>query len=263
VIIINQDNPTPDGGELDPAGQVPQPTNQPSSGQGGTNVPQDAPGEGGEPGGQTPSQTDDGGDGKPDRSAQSRINQLAAEKKALEEKLRNYEGGDDRRVPMPYSRPREMSLEEQKAASTIGRLGFATRDEIQEMLTAQRNRTIIDMEHQRLSQAYDGSDGRPSYERDAVEQFMRDKGMYNPEDAYKLMNQTELTEWAIKQATSKQKEQPHSAPPSVPSSSKGEDGAYTREKIAEMRAKDPVGFKKWWEENRDNVFSLMSEGKLE
>jgi len=62
-----------------------------------------------------------------------------------------------------------------------------------------------------LEEEYDGTDGRPKFDRRAVLEYCVVNGIPDPEKGYLLMNQDKLTEWKLRQAKT--------APVAPPSSS--------------------------------------------
>lgn len=197
-------------------------------------------------------------DRKPSKkSAEARIGELLSENKQLEERLSKIEEGN--RVPLPSVSSPEMSPEVQRAVDRLKELGFVHKEELDKRVSEIQNRMVLDSEHTRLESQYTGEDGRPKYSKSNVEKFMREKGIFDAEVAYKTMNEMELLDWHVKQAS--RKEKAYSAPPAAPSSNAGNEQAITREKIAEwMKTREG---RARYEQNRDKILSLMAQGKLE
>ncbi len=192
-------------------------------------------------------------------SAQERVNKLLAENKELSEKL-DAKGEAERKVPVPTGAPDPQSPESQKLISQIKNLGFVHTDKLDEKVRTMEDRMVLNTEHSRLTDEYSGSDGRPKYDGKAVESYMRENGIYQPEIAYKAMHEKELLDWHMKVAPT-QKSKAYSAPPAAPS--KAGDGTITREKMSEMQAKGGEVWRAWYEKNRKKILSLMSQDKLE
>ena len=204
----------------------------------------------------TTTQPDKKEEGEPKgRSAESRIKQLLGENKKLNDQLET----ERKRVPVPEGTPDQQPPEVVKAVTQLKKLGFVHTDELDTKVQALQDRIGLNTEHSRLISTYDGADGRPAYDSKVVEKYMEDNSVFQPEVAYKMMHETELDDWKLKQAPP-QKSRVKPAPPGAPS--RGETGAITRDKIAEMQAKGSKVFKPWYEKNREKIQSLMASGKL-
>lgn len=189
------------------------------------------------------------------KSAEARINELVGKVKELEE---NLEAKKDEKVPMPPTEPK-ITPEVQRAIDHLRNLGFVHKDELKAEIEAVRDRTALESDHMRLINNYNGSDGKPKYDKREVEKYMRDNGVYNPEVAYKALHETELLDWMLKEAESKKKERPYVEKGGQSSAERG-DNTITREKIADAM-KTPEG-KIWYEKNRPKILSLMQQGQL-
>jgi len=102
-------------------------------------------------------------------------------------------------------------------------------------LTSTESKTLKeDLEFQKtiesLESEFDGSDGRPKFDKKAVLQYGMDNQTFNPRTAYKEMHETELDEWKIKNAMSKPR-------PSTFSEKRGGSGSKQPE------PKTPTNFK--------------------
>jgi len=216
---------------------------QPPSGEENLDTTTGSEGEAGaEPSGGSPSK----------KSAEARINDLIAENKRLIDEMKAGKK-DTTLLPPPAPTP---DAKEAALIEGLKKLGFARVEDLEKTKTEVRDEMVLNTEHSRLVDVYSGSDGRPKYDRNEVEKYMRENGIYLPEVAYKAMHETELNDWLLKNASHKNK--PYTAPPSAPT--KGEEGAITREKIAEMQ-KSP-NFKQWYEANREKILKLMVQGSL-
>jgi hypothetical protein len=192
------------------------------------------------------------------RSAKGRINQLIAENKEWERKY-EIEKSRQRQAPIPDGTPAQKPPEVQRAVEQLKGMGFVHQDEFEKEKQSLQDRMVLNTEHQGLSDRYDGSDGRPKYVPEDVEQHMRDQGIYQPEVAYKAMHESELNDWFLKNAPSPKKGA-YKAPPSAPS--KKETQAISREKLTEMQAKGGVEWRNWYEKNREKILTLMAQGNL-
>ena len=211
------------------------------------------------PSGET--QPDDAAGEANKRSAESRIDQLIAQnKELLAEKLSR----DEQRVaPIPPV-SQEMTPEVKRAIETIKNFGFPTNEELEAKLKSVRNsiedQMVLNTENQRLSEVYDGKDGRPKFNAPEIEEYGRKHGIFNPEAAYEQMHKTELLDWHLKTVNQgATTNQPYTTPIG-PSSTRGEDNIITREKIAE-KLKEPGGMQ-WYEENRQKILDLAHAGAL-
>lgn len=198
---------------------------------------------------------EEGSEGK-GRSAESRIKELIAEKKAVEKEL--LESKAREKAPTLPGQEPALTDEQIKAISLLKGMGFVQKTDVKNEIDSLQSRLVLDTEHTHLEDKYDGSDGRPKYDRSEVEAYMRANGIYKPEVAYKDMNEQELIDWHLKESSSSKKNRPYMTPPASPG--KGDEGAITREKIAEMQGK-PI-WREWYEKNRTKILSLMAEHKL-
>jgi hypothetical protein len=86
------------------------------------------------------------------------------------------------------------------------KLGVVTRDELERMKEDEALEDYL----QALEYTYDGSDGRPKFDRKKVLEFCIQHGISNPEDGYKLLHYDELVDWYLRQ-----KQQAPKPPPSA------------------------------------------------
>lgn len=194
------------------------------------------------------------------RSAEARINELLSKNKELIEEVQGLKVKiDTLPVPTPITPPQPDNPEVDKAIKYLKQTGkFVDQNDLEERVRVIQDRMTLDSEHQRLENIYDGSDGRPKYDRNKAEEYMRKNGGM-PSAAYKLMNETELLDWTIKQAEEGRKKKPYIAKPSSTAGIR-DDNTITREKIAESM-KTPEG-RMWYEQNRKEILTLQGEGKL-
>lgn len=209
--------------------------------------------------------TDEGDEPRRDRSAESRIARLTAEKNEERRKREDAERklAERERVPMPsIDSNTQLTPQEVEARNLLkDKLHFADRDTIREEVAALENRLTMNSKHNRLEDMYSGEDGKPKYDRREVEDFMRARGdVFDPEVAYRELYREELLDFEIKKAMSGRKPKPYTVQPTVPG--KGESGAITAEKIAEMQAKGKAVFLPWYTKNRDKILALSAEGNL-
>lgn len=212
----------------------------------------------------TPDETtsSDSGEGKEPspRSAEARINELVAKTKQLEEELAKTKG---EKTPMPptFSEKQngQITPEMQRVIEQLEILGVAFRKDLDSKVENVQNRIALDREHDRLERLYDGSDGKPKYDRNVIEPFMRDRGIYVAEPAYREMYKTELDDWLIKSIENRQRTKSFSERSGSAVSTTPESDAITGEKLTEMYKKDPVAFARYYEKNRDKIWTLLKE----
>ena len=93
----------------------------------------------------------------------------------------------------------------------LRKLGFVHREE----QTQKEEDSILENNLQKLTESYDGRDGKPRFDRERVLEFCIQNGIASPEYGYKLMNYDALREFDLRQVKSA---------PSAPPSSGGEGG---------------------------------------
>lgn len=118
----------------------------------------------------------------------------------LQQRLSQLEG----RVTAP-SAPANPEAEQIKSA--LKQLGFAPVDEVtasfEQKLAQERTNMQVEQQLSRLEGRYDGKNGTPKFDRTEVVKYALDKGIGDPEIAYKARYERELTDWAIRQAIAK------------------------------------------------------------
>jgi len=96
-----------------------------------------------------------------------------------------------------------------QAKEYVKSLGFITKEEQEQMLQQSQAQAKADAELQqqltRLETEYSGKDGGPKFNRNEVIRFAVEKGIPDPEMAFKLMKEKELTDFRIQQALTKTK----------------------------------------------------------
>ena len=189
-------------------------------------------------------------DSSSDRSAQARIKELIARNKDLIEKL------EVQRSTLPPAP--EPAPEVKKVTEQIRNLGFTTDEEVNKRFQIFQDQIIKEAEHSRLESKFTGDNKElpVKYDRHAVEEYSKQKGIFDLEVAFEQMHKPEFIDWYAKQSI--QKQQPYTP---APTSSQGrEDNIITREKISQMM-KTPQG-RQWYEDNRDKILSLAQQGQL-
>ena len=105
----------------------------------------------------------------------------------------------------------EPNLADPETVEYLRKLGFVHREE----LTQKEEDSILENNLQKLTESYDGRDGKPRFDRERVLEFCIQNGIASPEYGYKLMNYDALREFDLRQAKSA---------PSAPPSAGGEGG---------------------------------------
>ena len=86
-------------------------------------------------------------------------------------------------------------LADPETVEYLRKLGFVHKEEqIQE-----KEDSILENTLTKLSENYDGKDGKPKFDGERVLEFCIQNGVLNPEYGYKLMNYDALREWEIRQ----------------------------------------------------------------
>jgi hypothetical protein len=81
-------------------------------------------------------------------------------------------------------------------------LGFVSKDEVDQMTKQQQENARVAAQLEKLEGTYDGKDGRPKFNRTEVIKYALDKGIMDPELAYKTMHEKDLLDWHIQKAIS-------------------------------------------------------------
>jgi len=124
--------------------------------------------------------------------------------------------------------------------------GVVTKEE----LNALQNRWYLDFEHNRLTTKFNGSDGRPKYLSEEVEDYARTHGYGgNLEAAYEQLYKDELLDFEIKHRGYQKRKEPYTEKP-VASVKIGEK-VLTRETLRE-RLRQPDG-PDWWAKHKDKI----------
>jgi hypothetical protein len=168
-------------------------------------------------------------------------------------------------APEPVAEPNNLTADQEQAIENLRKFGVWTKKDQQElekkqkedMETQQRelqDNILIETEYSRLETVHNGSDGLPRFDRDAIEEYMRETGVYNPEKAYDDLYRDEIFDkWAKGQSGN---ESPvYSERPSVSVGSSTEP--LSMEGLRE-RLRQPDG-KEWWEKNRDRLLPVIGE----
>lgn len=143
-----------------------------------------------------------------------------------------------------YQVPRsEEDVKKEKLVATIKSLGFSSAEDVEkivsdlsaknkEELAQKEAQFALQNELQSLESKYNGSDGKPKFEKSAVTKVMNDKHLASPEDAYKLLHYDALLEWSMKHA-----QQVNQAPKSEVSDGSGGNVAVNNQDLIAKIAK--------------------------
>lgn len=196
------------------------------------------------------------------RTAEARINELSGKLKEREEELRTLKAREIK-TPMPPVVPGPDSTPEaRKVIEQLEGLGFTRKGTVEEKIKQIEERIELNSEHGRLSSEYDGSDGRPKYDKSKVERYMRDRAIYDPEVAYKSMNEDELLDWHLKKVDAGQKKRPYTEKPGGSGVNRTTDNQITKEKLEEVAKNPTPANREWYERNRNKILHMMREGQL-
>lgn len=212
---------------------------------------------------------DKSGDGQQDdessdsnkRSAEARINELTGKLKEQEKELKDLKAKETEKTPMPPTNS-ETSPEAKRVIEQLESLGFTRTSAVDEKLRTIEERMELNSEHQKLASEYDGSDGRPKYNKSKIEGFMRDRGIYDPEAAYKIMNESELLDWNLKKVDAGSKKRPYIEKPGGSGVTRSTDNQITKEKMQEVANNPTPANREWYERNRMKILQMYREGQL-
>lgn len=137
------------------------------------------------------------------RTYESENLQLKAKVEAYE-KMRSQPSAPQQPQPLtPEQQQRELAKQAlgPLLKELAPELGFMTKEEsLRQQRDQQMNQTMSNLE-----KTYNGSDGRPKFDRKAVVDFAIANHIGNPEVAYKTMNEAALLNWHVQQAVQKSK----------------------------------------------------------
>ena len=91
---------------------------------------------------------------------------------------------------------------------------------------------------------------------------MRDHSVYDPEVAYKAMNEAELLDWNLKKADAGSKKRPYVGKPGGSGVTRASDNQITREKVQEVANNPTPVNRAWYERHRDKILQMMADGQL-
>ena len=196
------------------------------------------------------------------KSAAGRINELISQNRQLLDEMRDLKEKVETPTYQPAPAPAPQVQAEdpnvERAIELLKSKGFTTKEELDSRIKQIEDRQVLNGEHSRFENDLDGEDGRPKYDRQKVENYMREHGIWDPQAAYREMNFDELVDWELKKAEGKARKGPIIEKGS--STAGTQQNAITREKVEEA-LKNPQG-KAWYERNRTKILDLMAKGQL-
>jgi hypothetical protein len=107
----------------------------------------------------------------------------------------------------PQAPQAPVNPEEAQVRQALSQLGYKSADEIraemQQTLAQERQNIRVEQQLTGLESKYNGTNGQPKFDRQEVVKFALEKGIGDPEVAYKALKERELMDWHIKQAIAK------------------------------------------------------------
>jgi len=200
-----------------------------------------------------------------DGRSQDRFRKLAAEKKKAQREAERLQTELEamRRVttqiPMP-SQTRVMNPDEKSAWDTLQTYGMADREyvdrQVKEKVQAIEDRLYFDNLHSKLETSIKSKKGLPAYDRDEVEEYMKEKQIYDPQAAYNSLYHDEIVSYEAKQLSSKTRD---IVKTEQTKSRIGASQPWTRESLAD-RLRQPDG-REFFIKNKEKI--LRMQGKLD
>lgn len=199
---------------------------------------------------------------KQGRSAKDRIDDLSYQLEERNKRIAELESKVTEKTPMPPTTNTESSPEAQKVITQLESLGFTRKGAVEEQIKQIESRIELNAEHARLTGEYDGSDGRPRYDKSKIERFMKDRAIYDPEIAYKAMHEAELLDWNLKKSDAGSKKRPYVERPGGGGVSRSSDSQITRDKLQEVQKNPSPANREWYERNRNKILQMLANGEL-
>lgn len=88
----------------------------------------------------------------------------------------------------------------EEARRQIEAMGFVPKEQLEQTLRQKEEDAKLEQELTRLEGVYDGKDGKPKFNRKDVIDFAVEKGIGDPEVAFKAMKEKEILDYQVKQA---------------------------------------------------------------
>lgn len=115
----------------------------------------------------------------------------------LEEKIAELEG---KLTPKPEADPQQ-----EQAKQYLKTLGFVSKDDVERELRQREEDHKVEAELSRLEKEWNGTNGRPKFDRKQVIDYCLKNGIGNPEVGFKALKEQDLINWHIEQAIAKSK----------------------------------------------------------
>lgn len=180
-------------------------------------------------------------------------NKALEEKRKLEDELRSLRMQQP--VPMPPSQGRDFRDDTERAAyERITQLGIATKDDMQKQVEELQNRLYVDNLHMRMESEVNSKKDLPAYDREEIEDYMRENQIWNPKTAYRELYHDEIVAHEAQKLTSKKKDSPRTA---QTRSRIGGTQPWTRESLQE-RLNRPDGLQ-WFAQNREKILKMQKD----
>lgn len=145
------------------------------------------------------SSADESGETEEKTVPYSRFKEINEQKRQAEAKVAEYESkSTETSTESEESDPQQAVIKK-----TLNEMGFVSRDQLEQIRRQDKEDDALRQEMSRLSTKYDGKDGRPKFDQDAVVKFALDRQIGDLETAYEKLNQAKIIDWHVKQALDK------------------------------------------------------------
>lgn len=140
--------------------------------------------------------------GKSEYIPRERFDQVYSKAKDYEAKVKQYEerlAQLEQKSPKTPENPQEAAVKE-NLKKVLNEMGFVSREELEvERKREEQDRRIAE-ERKSLEAEWDGKDGKPKYDHEAVVDYALENRIGSLSAAFKLMNEETLTNYKIQQA---------------------------------------------------------------
>ena len=181
-------------------------------------------------------------------NTQERIRQLIEERNQALAKAQPEET-----PPAPnVVQQQQLTEEAKRAIDFLKSSGAIFKEDFDQYMNDLRNQMFLETQHAKLESRFDGSEGRPKYDRVVVQDHMKAKGLWDPQVAYDDLYREELTDWHIKKAL--EGKAPFQEAGGQSTAKKAATG-LSREEVAKMTPEE-------YEANREKIMKAMLAGEL-
>ncbi len=195
-------------------------------------------------------------------STQDRIVQLARDKRELaeeNERLRNQVLSGNR-IPTPPPPPTQDDPNVQASVNQLKRItNFTTADEVDQKVNQSLANLRYQFELDRLSNIYNGSDGKPKFTREEYEDYVSRHPQYQnylPEDVYNQMYREELFDWEMSKRG--QQNQIKKTPSLRPTRTAVTPEEELTPEVIEAELQKP-GAQEWYAKNLDKINAVLAK----